>query len=120
MSYLKCEGRLNFLSKEHKSELNQHFGRPNEQAMPHQLAVRLGLSYSDSLAILSVLEADKLCQLRLLIYHICTETPVGSIPFGQGFPKVPWHCPYCEEIVEDTRELNFDFMATNVDVIEFI
>jgi hypothetical protein len=120
MSYLKCEGRLDFLSSEHKSELNRHFKSPNEKAMPHQLAVRLGLSYSDALAILSVIEADKLCQLNLLVYHICAETPIGSLPFGQGFPKTPWHCPYCEETVEDSRELNFDFIAINTDVIEFI
>lgn len=115
-----CEGRLNFLSGEQKAELSQHFKDPHETAMPHQLAVRLGTKYSDALAILAVLEADGLCEIKLLIYHICAEAPVGAIPFGRGFPSLPWVCPHCEEVVEDYNELSFDAIAEATEAIEFV
>ena len=120
MSHFKCEGRLDFLSIQQKKELTRQFKRPKERAMPHQLAARLGLPYSSALAILSVLETDKLCEIRLLIYHRCTEAPVGAIPFGKGFPHLPWICPHCEDTIESQKELSFDLMAITIDVIEFV
>lgn len=116
-----CKGRLDFLSGEQRAELSSHFKRPATSAMPHQLAVLLGLQYSDALAILAILEADGLCNNQLLIYHICEpEVAAGAIPFGEGFPNLPWICPLCEESVDDYSELSFDVMAQSTDPIEFI
>lgn len=120
MSSFICKGRLDFLSGEQKAELTRHFRKPAITAMPHQLAVLLGLQYSDALAILAILETDGLCENKLLIYHRCEpEVPSGAIPFGQGFPNLPWVCPLCEESIEDYSELSFDVMAESTHKIEF-
>ena len=101
MSYFTCEGRLNFLSSEQKTQLSQRFRSAREGIMPHQLAVSVGLKYAEALAILTVLEADGVCRNQLLIYHVCEpEIPADSIPYGTGFPKLPWACPSCGEVVE--------------------
>jgi hypothetical protein len=120
MAHFLCKKRLDFLSNEQREKLSQHFKRSNANAMPHQLAVLLGLEYSDALIILSVLESDGLCENKLLIYHTCAEPPVGAIKFGIGFPRLPWVCPECEETIEDARELCFDVMAVTDKTIEFI
>lgn len=88
--------------------------------MPHELAVSLGLKLSQAYAILIVLGSSGLCNNRLLIYHICTETPVGSIPFGIGFPPLPWVCPECGQTIESRDEMSFDLMAVADEPIEFI
>lgn len=116
-----CKGRLDFLSSEQKAELSRHFRKQGTQAMPHQLAILLGLKYSDALAILTVLETERLCENKLLIYHQCDpEVPSGSIPYGKGFPDLPWFCPLCENMVEDYNELSFDVMAQSTHQIEFV
>lgn len=121
MSYFTCEGRLDFLSSEQKAQLSQRFKSPREGIMPHQLAVSVGLKYAEALAILTVLETDGFCRNQLLIYHICEpEIPAGSIPYGTGFPKLPWACPSCGEVVEDYDELSFDLMAVTTDIVEFV
>lgn len=121
MANVICQKRLNFLSDEQKAELSKHFYQPDTTAMPHQLAVRLGIEYSDALTILAILDADGLCKNKLLIYHNCEpEVAAGAIPYGQGFPDLPWFCPLCEEEVENYDELSFDVMAECAEAIEFI
>ena len=116
-----CKGQLNFLSSEQKAELSRHFRKQGTQAMPHQLAILLGLKYSEALTILAVLETEGLCENKLLIYHKCDpEVAAGAIPYGKGFPDLPWVCPLCEKIVEDYNELSFDVMAQSTHQIEFV
>ncbi|MCP6762364.1 MAG: hypothetical protein NHB32_27265 [Fischerella sp. CENA71] len=121
MASFISKGRLDFLSDKQKTELSRHFMKAGTTAMPHQLAVQLGIEYSEALAILTVLEAEGLCEIGLLIYHNCDpETIAGEIPFGQGFPELPWECPLCEESVESYDELSFDFIAYSKQQIEFL
>jgi hypothetical protein len=121
MVSLICKGRLDFLSGEQRAELSRHFQKPSKTAMPHQLAVRLGLEYFEALAVIAVLEAEGLCENQLLIYHNCDpDVPAGAIPYGQGFPNLPWVCPFCEKSVEDYNELSFDIMAKSMHSIEFL
>lgn len=120
MVSLISQERVNFLSSNQKAELSKHFNESGATAMPHQLAVLLGIDYSDALAILAILEADGLCNNKLLIYHRCEpDVPAGAIPYGQGFPNLPWACPLCQEEVEDYDELSFDIMAIASKVIKF-
>ncbi len=113
--------RLGFLSDHHKAELSRHFMTASTTAMPHQLAVLLGIEYSDALAILAVLEAEGLCEMKLLIYHNCEpEVPVDAIPYGIGFPHLPRICPNCASSIEDFNELSFDIMASCKQQIEFV
>lgn len=114
------KGNLDFLSKKQKVELSKNL-KAFRTVMPHQLAVWLGIEYSKALAILSVLEAQGLCEMKLLIYHNCEpEVPVGAIPYGKGFPNLPWTCPNCEESVDNYDELSFDLMAEFKQQIEFV
>ncbi|WP_414530564.1 hypothetical protein [Nodularia chucula] len=114
------KGHLDFLSENQKAELNEHFMSAST-TMPHQLAVRLGIEYSEALAILADLEAKGLCEMKLLIYHNCDpDVSVDAIPYGIGFPDLPYTCPHCESIVENYDELSFDLMAISKQPIEFI
>ncbi|MGJ5675104.1 MAG: hypothetical protein ACR9NN_16070 [Nostochopsis sp.] len=121
MASLIYKERLGFLSDHHKAELSKHFMTASTSVMPHQLAVLLGIEYSDAIAILAVLEAEGLCEMKLLIYHNCEpDVPVDAIPYGIGFPDLPWICPHCESIVESYDELSFDLMAISKQAIEFV
>jgi hypothetical protein len=121
ISNFDCKKQLNFLSSGQKAELSRHFSKPGETAMPHQLAVRLGISISDALAIIAVLETHNLSKNRLLIYHECEpELAADTIPYGIGFPDLPWKCPHCEEIVDSYDELDFDVIAKAQERIKFI
>lgn len=121
MPRLMDQRRLDFLSEEQKGRLNRLFSRPNVQIMPHDLAGRLGITRPDALAVLAILEADGLCTMKLLIYHKCEpDVAAGAIPYGQGFPNLPWTCPLCEEEVDNYDDLLFDLMAETNQTIEFI
>ena len=113
--------RLDFLSDRQKAELSKHFMKASTTAMPHQLAVILGIEYSKALAILTVLEVEGLCQIKLLVYHNCElDTPIDAIPFGKGFPNLPWICPNCGTSVDNYDELSFNFIAYSKQQIEFV
>jgi len=121
MASLIYKERLGFLSDHHKPELSRHFMTASTNAMPHQLAVLLGIEYSDAIAILAVLEAEGLCEMKLLVYHNCEpDVPAGAIPYGIGFPDLPWTCPHCGSVVENYNELSFDLMAISKQPIEFV
>lgn len=121
MASFISKGHLDFLCDRQKDELRKYFTQASTTAMPHQLAVQLGIEYSKALAILTVLEADGLCELKLLIYHNCEpDVPAGAIPFGIGFPNLPWACPLCESSVEDKDELSFDIMAQFTQKIDLV
>lgn len=112
ISSFDCKKQLNFLSGGQKAELTQHFNQPGVTAMPHQLAVKLGVSLSDALAIIAILESHGLSKNKLLIYHECEpEVPADAIPYGEGFPELPWKCPHCDEAVNSYDELDFDVIA---------
>jgi hypothetical protein len=115
------KGHLDFLSENQKTELSKHFMTASATAMPHQLAVRLGIEYSEALALLADLEAKGMCEMKLLMYHNCDpDKPVDAIPYGTGFPDLPWTCPHCESIIESYDELSFDLMAKSKQPIEFV
>lgn len=108
---------MDFLSVEQKAELSKHFSQPGVTVTHHQLARKLGIDLSDALAILSIFEAQGLSQNKLLIYHVCdSKVLADAIPYGIGFPNLPWKCPHCAEIVENYDELVFDFMSQIVKV----
>jgi hypothetical protein len=112
MASINCKGQLDFLSDENKKQLTRHLGQIGQNVMPHQLAVLLGITYSQALAILVILDAEKISKNKLLIYHICEpDVPAGAIPYGKGFPNLPWSCPQCEEKVNNFDDLSFDIMA---------
>ena len=109
------------LSDSQKEILSHHFKAAHSNMMPHQLAIKLGLRYSEALAILTVLSNSEYIKSSLLIYHNCDpEVPAGAIPYGIGFPKLPWHCPLCEKNVENYDELSFDVMFTALEQIDFV
>lgn len=121
MLEFNCERKLDFLSRRQKLKLSKFFKEPEKNAMPHQLAVLLGIRYSHALLILTILEANGFIKNHLVIYHICDpEIPAGAIPYGTGFPKLPWSCSLCERVVESYDELTFDLMGKTFEPVEFI
>lgn len=76
--------------------------------MPHDVGMRLGIDYKIARAILLAIARDKLGETNTLIYHTCTEAPVGSLPMSKGFPRLPWTCPNCEKVIRTLDELSFD------------
>lgn len=120
MARLFCKNRLAFLSERHKSLLSDHFRKPLQTAQPRELAIKLGVEYSQAIAILAVLSADELCQNWLLIYHTCSETFVARTPLSAGMPPLPYVCPYCEITIYEYDELQFDVMAETEIPVEFI
>ena len=116
-----CEKQLYFLSGGQKAELSRHFNQPDETAMPHQLATRLGIRLSDALAIIAILESHGYSRNKLLIYHQCEpEVAADAMPYGEGFPNLPWKCPRCGEEVDSYDELDFDIMAIANDRIYLV
>lgn len=78
----------------------------------HQLATKLEIKHSEVLAIIAILESSGDVTIRLLIYHQCKPSCVAeAIPYGNGFPNLPWKCPICETEVSSYDELNFEFMV---------
>ncbi|BCL37739.1 hypothetical protein [Nostoc sp. MS1] len=115
------KSHLGFLSENQKAELSKYFMKASTNVMPHQLAVQLGIEYSDALALLADLESKGICEMKLLIYHNCEpDVPIDAIPYGTGFPDLPWTCPNCENVVETYDELSFDLMAISKQPIEFV
>ena len=109
------------LDASQKLLLSKHFSKADSNMMPHQLAAILGLKYSTALVVLTLLGLSDRTKSSLLIYHNCDKSvAAGAIPYGTGFPKLPWHCPLCEDDVEDYSELSFDVMVTAIEPIEFV
>ncbi|WP_019500786.1 hypothetical protein [Pseudanabaena sp. PCC 6802] len=120
MTQFSCNN-LELLNDDQKELLSSHFSEVGSNIMPHQLAAKLGLKYSEALAILTILSSSESTESSLLIYHNCDpEVAAGAIPYGTGFPKLPWHCPLCDKDVEDYSELFFDVMVKALDKIEFV
>jgi hypothetical protein len=52
---------------------------------------------------------EQKCEINLVIYCKCDpDYPSGSIPFGRGFPNVPWFCRKCGKVTENLDELMYD------------
>lgn len=120
MIQLNCDGKLDFLSPEQKSKLNSKFRHPRGGIMPRELAISLGIKLTQADDILADLRLRGLCDNHLLIYHVCSEAPVGSRPFDIGYPPLPWVCSECERNVENYDEMSFDLMVLVKEPIEFI
>lgn len=108
--------RFGFLSDQQKLELSRHFDKPHQTAMSHQLAVLLGIRNSEALSILDLLSSSPLYETKLLIYHQCAEAPIDAMVFSTEFPSIPYCCPHCQEIVEDSSELSYDVMVVSLAV----
>jgi hypothetical protein len=101
-----------FLNRSQFDELKKYFDDTPADFMVHQLAVSLGIEWSKGLAIITILYAQKVLDVKLLIYHSCDpELAVGAIPFRYGYPKLPFYCEECDCEIDDYSELDFDLMA---------
>ena len=113
--------RLAFLTAEMQTRLNARLQIKSERMMPHSLAIMLGVEQADALLLVVVLSTEGICRNRLLIYHSCEPgMPLASIPFGIGFPNLPWTCPNCEELVYNLAELRFDLETEVIEPTELI
>jgi hypothetical protein len=120
MNQFTCDSKLNFLDSIQRTKLSRKFRSPDSKVMPHELVISLRLKLPQAYAIVIALGSSGLCNNRLLIYHSCSEVSVGSIPFGIGFPALPWVCPECGKSIDDYDEMSFDIIAIAKEPIEFI
>lgn len=120
MAQFACEQKLDFLTPPQKQRLNRRFRASDEKIMPHELAVFLGVKLSQADAILMALNSAGLCNMRLLIFHTCSDVSVDSIAFGIGFPPLPWECPECGQTIENYDDMFFDLMALVPEPVEFV
>lgn len=111
---------LAFLDDKRRRQLNELL-RAGVGVMPHQLAVKAGLTYQEALLVIIALQSRGLGEGRILIYHQCDpDVALDSIPLGAGLPPLPWHCPDCERDIDDVNELFFDVdlvLATDVRLV---
>ena len=118
---LQLEGRLAFLTPQVRGTLNEKLSALDERVMPHSLAILLGIDYSEALLLLTILGKEGVCRNRLLIYHNCEpDVPIGSIPFGSGYPNLPFVCRNCDAAIEDLNELSYDLESTVIIPAELV
>jgi hypothetical protein len=104
----------------HLEALNGRFSSEGQRVMPHVLAIDLGLTAAHGLAVIDILHSDGVAEVVLVVYHNCEpDLPAGYLPFGNGFPDLPWHCPICEEDVKDIAELRFDIECRTPQELSF-
>lgn len=104
--------RLAFLDPGQRDELAAFLRESSRLFMPHELANLLGATYEISWAIIAELHSSGACEAWLVIYHRCEPDVIaGKVPFGRGYPPLPWACPLCEQEVESYDELLFDVIA---------
>lgn len=120
MHSIICEDRLEFLSAYHKLILNKHFEHSSQTLQACEVAIKLGIKYSQAVKILIALRKDSSSQSWSLIYHTCSEAVVQKIPFEQGMPMLPYSCPYCEEVIYSYDELQLDMMIEVKEKIKFV
>ena len=120
MSNIAIRSRLSFLMSSHTEVLNKRFANEGERVMPHVLAIDLGLTAAHGVAVINILYDEAVAEVFLVVYHACEpDVPAGYLPYGQGFPALPWPCPICEEDVEDTGELRFDIECRTKHALTF-
>lgn len=87
---------------------------------PHVVAQQLRMKRAEAIALLDrlVQEYPKQFTRKYLIYHICSEAPVASMPdtktINQG-----WTCPECEEEAE-LDGLTLDFAYSAIAPVDFL
>ncbi len=92
----------------------------HENLMPHQLAAATGCNLDEAMQVLMYLFYLRLARLYLLVYHISHSEPVLKRSIFDGFPELPIICPSCELEIIKEDELEYDFLFSLLDKIEFI
>jgi hypothetical protein len=96
------------LTDEQKATLQKLFRRPFIE--PHVVAQQLLIRTTEAIALLDRLVNEYPAHFarKYLIYHYCSEAPVGSLADGKTI-RGTWTCPECEEEV-DACDLKLEFV----------
>jgi hypothetical protein len=107
------------LNDEQKASLQKMF-RQLTFVEPHVAGQQLHLKRLEAIALLDRLVKDYPDHFtrKQLVYHYCSEAPVGAIADGEII-KEGWACPQCEEEV-DLEDLKFDLMYRAVSSVDFL
>ncbi|WLT37523.1 hypothetical protein NON20_17130 [Synechocystis sp. B12] len=109
-----------FIDTSEIESINRIFDRQGKEISPFRLTQNLNLIYEDALYILLVFENMNLCDLYLEVYHKCSSLPIKRIPFGQGFPEIPFFCDSCQTEICSSGDLSYNFMAIMKDSVYLI
>jgi hypothetical protein len=96
------------------------FGDSSRGLMPHEVGNRSGIPYDKARDLIIVLGIADLADNFLLVYHVCIEPPVAVRRLSEGFLPVPWTCPECGELVEDSDELTYEIRCKPKQPSEFV
>jgi len=108
------------LTDSQRSALQDIFRSVGDWTQPHVAAQRLGLKRVEAIALLDSFVKDypRRFTRKYLVYHICSEAPVTSIPDNATIQR-GWICPQCEEEVE-LDGINLDFIYTVIAPVDFL
>jgi hypothetical protein len=102
---------MNYLSDQSLIKLTQYL-RNNKAIAVEKIASLLNCNYDEALAIAIKLEESAFVEnFSLIVYHRCNlERIADSLPYGVGFPNLPFFCPLCNKHIVDLGELSFDIL----------
>lgn len=105
------------LNKEQRAALERLFRQNFVQ--PDEVAQQLKLRRLEAITLLDKLTAENPQRFvrKYLIFHGCSEAPVGTVSDGKTI-KQGWICPECEEEV-DLEELDFELMYRAIALVNF-
>ena len=104
------------LTDEQQTTLQRLFRRKCVE--PHVVAQQLHIKRNEAIALLDGLveEYPSYFSRKYLIYHTCSEAPVGALPYTKTLSR-GWVCPQCEEEVE-LNELTLDFVYEAIATVD--
>lgn len=100
--------------------LGKLFSKVGFGFMPHDIGNRVGLHYREAHAIILALVVKGALDSQWLVYHQCSPEPLDSIPFKEGFVRLPWVCPDCEVAVTSEEELRYNLYSKTLVRVEFV
>lgn len=106
--------RLGFLNTEQTKALCQLSERYPDKLTwrTHELCRVLGVDAPTAMLVMATLDAEGFADQMLVVCHTCDEEHViRKYPVEVGFPKLPIECPECQNDIESSDELRFDFEA---------
>lgn len=77
--------------------------------MPQEVSISTGCSQYEVTELLFWLHGMGYAEPFLLVYHKeHLDSPVTARKLGEGFPRVPFTCDVCDEVVRNSDDLMFD------------
>jgi hypothetical protein len=104
------------ITKEQLENLTDLLIRGSHVITCSTVAEKLGIEPSYAIAIMICLDSASIVDTYLMVYHSCSEEAVDYLPFGEGFPRTPFTCPNCKDVIENVDHLSYTFGMTRISI----